>query len=73
LMQHLGVMWMRRTQPEKVRPFRMWLYPVPPVLALVGFGYILVGRVNFGRELWMALGVVVVGAVFYGVRKTSAP
>jgi len=73
LMQHLGVMWMRRTQPERVRPFRMWLYPVPPVLALVGFGYILVGRVNFGRELWMALGVVVIGVIFYGVRKVSAP
>jgi len=72
LMQHLGVMWMRRTQPERVRPFRMWLYPVPPVLALVGFGYILVGRVNFGRELWMALGVLVVGAIFYGMRRASA-
>lgn len=68
LMQHVGVMYLRRTQPELRRPFRMWLYPVPPLLALLGFGYILVGRVNFQREIWMALAVVVVGAGAYWVR-----
>ena len=69
LAQHVGVMWMRRTQPGRVRPFRMWLYPVPPVLALVGFGWILVGRVNFERELLMAAVVLAVGAVAYGLRE----
>jgi hypothetical protein len=50
------------------RPFRIWLYPVPPLVALAGFGYILFGRPNFERELLMAAGVVVLGAVAYGIR-----
>ena len=68
LLQHVGLMVMRRREPERKRPFRVWLYPVPPVLALVGFGYILVGRAHFGRELWMAGVVVVLGGLAYGVR-----
>lgn len=64
--QHVGVMWMRRTQPDRTRPFRMWLYPLPPLLALVGFGWILVGRVNFARELRLASVVLALGAVTYG-------
>jgi amino acid transporter len=70
--QHVGVMWMRRTQPRRVRPFRMGLYPLPPVVALVGFGWILVGRVNFLREIWMAGAVMAVGAAFYWVKQATA-
>ncbi len=69
LMQHVGVMVLRRTQPALKRPFRIWLYPLPPVAALVGFGYILLGRPNFERELIMAAGVVVLGAAAYAVRE----
>ena len=68
LMQHVGVMYLRRTQPRLRRPFRIWLYPLPPVLALIGFTYILVGRVNFAREIWMAGAVVLLGVVAYWVR-----
>jgi amino acid transporter len=66
--QHVGVLVMRRQQPGRARPFRLWLYPVPPMLALVGFGWILVGRANFGREIWMAVAVVLVGAAAYWLR-----
>jgi amino acid transporter len=68
LAQHVGVMWMRRTQPERRRPFRMWLYPLPPVLALAGFGWILVGRPNYLRELGMAGCVLVLGAGVYWLK-----
>lgn len=68
LLQHVGVMVLRRTQPERVRPFRMWFYPLPPLLALVGFVYILVARTNSARQLWMAAGVVVLGAAAYVLR-----
>ena len=61
LMQHVGVIYLRRTQPEMKRPFRIWLYPLPPVLAIVGFVFILVGRANFERELLGAAVVVVLG------------
>ncbi len=65
LLQHVGVMELRRRQPGMRRPFRMWLYPLPPVLAILGFGYIVLARPHFERELWMAAGVVVVGAGMY--------
>ena len=65
LLQHVGVMYLRRTQPELPRPFRLWLYPVPPLVAIAGFGYILLGRPNFEREIWMAAVVVVVGSIAY--------
>lgn len=71
LAQHVGVMVMRRAQPQRARPFRMWLYPVPPLAALVGFGWILVGRINFARELKLAAVLLVVGVVFYFVRSTA--
>ncbi|HEV2644915.1 MAG TPA: APC family permease [Acidobacteriaceae bacterium] len=71
LMQHVGVIWLRRTRPEMVRPFRMWLYPMPAVLAICGFGYILVERVNFGRELLGAGVVILAGAVVYAMREWS--
>jgi amino acid transporter len=65
LMQHVGVMVLRRTQPEMKRPFRIWLYPLPPLLALAGFVYILVERVNFQRELLGSAVVIAVGAMVY--------
>ena len=67
LMQHIGVMVLRRRQPQLRRPFRIWLYPVPPLLALAGFTYILLGRPNAMRELGMAAVVVGLGAAAYGV------
>ena len=68
LLQHVGVMALRRRQPEMARPFRIWWYPVPPVLALAGFSYILLARPHFERELGMAVGVVALGASAYWVR-----
>ncbi len=69
LLQHVGVMYLRATQPEMKRPFRMWLYPVPPVLAICGFVFILVERVNFQREIVGALVVIGVGAAVYVARE----
>jgi amino acid transporter len=68
LMQHLGVIYLRRAQPEMTRPFRIWLYPLPPLLAIAGFTYILVERVNFERELLGAALVIVLGTSVYALR-----
>jgi len=38
--QVAGVALLRRSRPELARPFRVWLYPVPAALALVGWGYV---------------------------------
>ncbi len=68
LLQHVGVIYLRRMQPELKRPFRVWLYPWPPVLALVGFSFILVSRANFKRELLLAGGLIVTGTIIYLLR-----
>ena len=40
--QSIGVMILRRTQPNRPRPFRIWLYPLPCLLALVGWTFMYV-------------------------------
>ena len=56
------------TTPEMKRPFRIWLYPLPPVLAIVGFVYILLERANFQREILGAGVVILVGTAIYAGR-----
>jgi hypothetical protein len=53
------------------RPFRLWLYPLPPLLALLGFGYIVFERANFGRELLLAGVVAVTGTLIFVLRTAS--
>lgn len=69
LMQHIGVMYLRKTQPELPRPFRLWLYPLPPLAALVGFIYILFSRVNFERELFLAALLILIGSAVFALRR----
>jgi amino acid transporter len=38
--QIIGLMLLRRLQPERPRPYRMWLYPLPCLLALAGWLYL---------------------------------
>jgi amino acid transporter len=68
LLQQVGVMVLRHTQPELPRPFRIWLYPLPPLVAIAGFLYILFSRPNFARELFFALAVVLTGTATYLLR-----
>jgi amino acid transporter len=70
-LQQVGVMGLRIRRPEMARPFRMWLYPLPPLLALLGFGYIVFARVNFGRELLLAGMVAVAGTIVFTLRAAS--
>ena len=67
-LQHIGVMVLRVRRPEMPRPFRLWLYPLPPLLALAGFGYIVFLRPNFARELLLAGVVAVAGTLVFLVR-----
>lgn len=68
IVQAVGVMVLRRRQPDMPRPFRMWLYPLPALFAIAGFLYILLARKNFQRELKYALVILVAGLVLYFVR-----
>jgi amino acid transporter len=39
--QVFAVMLLRANQPDMPRPFRMWLYPVPAIVALAGWTFLL--------------------------------
>jgi amino acid transporter len=40
-LQAAGLLWLRATRPEVRRPFRMWFYPLPALVALAGFAIVL--------------------------------
>jgi basic amino acid/polyamine antiporter, APA family len=44
LLQAVGLIGLRRMHPEVPRPFRMWLYPLPALLAIAGFVLVLADR-----------------------------
>lgn len=68
LAQTIGVIVLRQRRPDLPRPFRMWLYPAPAVLAFLGFLYVLVMRPKPIVSLRLAAAVVVVGAVSYALK-----
>jgi amino acid transporter len=44
LVQFVGqigaLIWLRRMEPQMERPFRMWLYPIPALVAFCGWGFL---------------------------------
>ncbi len=68
-LQQVGVIVLRVRQPELVRPFRIWLYPLPPLLALAGFIFLLLSRKGAGRELLFAAVLGAAGAALYAWRE----
>jgi amino acid transporter len=68
LVQIAGLLFWRHRHPEAPRPFRMWLYPVPAVLAFLGFVFVLVNRVHAWREIVYALVILVAGLLMYFFR-----
>ena len=45
-LQQIGVMVLRAKRPELERPFRIPLYPLPPLAAMAGFVFILANRTH---------------------------
>src|SRR5271157_1901869 len=71
LVQAIGLIVFRVTRPEAVRPFRMWLYPLPALVAIAGFLFILFGRENWQKEVRYALVILLAGLVIYMIRAWS--
>ncbi len=65
LLQQIGVIWLRWSQPELKRPFRMPLFPMPPLLAMAGFIFVLAYRPNPLKELSVAAGIAATGTAIY--------
>jgi amino acid transporter len=67
-LQQIGVMLLRAQRPELARPFRMPLYPLPPLVAMAGFVFILVNRSHALGGLAVAAGIAVSGTGIYLIR-----
>jgi amino acid transporter len=68
LTQSIGLIVLRARHPEFVRPFRMYLYPIPALLAIAGYLYVLFSRANFQKEIRYAALLIVTGTIIYLVR-----
>jgi amino acid transporter len=58
-----GVVLLRRRAPGMVRPFRIWLYPVPVVVAFVGWLFIFC--TTGARVMLFGLGVLALGVLCF--------
>lgn len=68
LVQAVGLIVLRLRRPDLPRPFRMWLYPLPVLLASAGFLYILFGRPNWQKEVRYAALILLTGVTIYMIR-----
>jgi len=66
LPQTIGFFLLRVRSPDLHRPFRMWLYPLPGIISIGGWIYILATAA--GHSLLFAFGVFAVGTAAYMVR-----
>jgi amino acid transporter len=69
LAQTLGIIVLRTRRPDFPRPFRMWLYPLPALLAFAGYVYTVIMRPKSIESIRLALLVVVVGTVLFWIRQ----
>jgi len=61
-----GVLVLRRTRPQMVRPYRVWGYPmVPMAFVLVAMALLYTTLRASPRESGMGLGLIVIGLPFY--------
>jgi len=68
LVQFIGqigaVTLLRRREPNLARPYRMWLYPLPSVIALLGWVFIFA---TAGKVILYALGALLLGLVCFAL------
>jgi amino acid transporter len=61
--QCVAVMLLRKQAPQMQRPYRIWLYPLPPLLALVGWLFLFA---TYATELKIyGLLTLLLGVVFF--------
>jgi basic amino acid/polyamine antiporter, APA family len=65
LVQAIGSIVLRVRRPDLPRPFRMWLYPLPALLASAGFLFILFNRANWQKEMRYAVVILLTGVLIY--------
>lgn len=68
LLQGIAVLLPKHRRERRVRGFRMPLYPLPVLLALGGFTFILLSRPDFLKQMRIVALILVAGAAVYWVR-----
>jgi basic amino acid/polyamine antiporter, APA family len=68
LVQAVGLIILRIRRPDLPRPFRMWLYPLPALIASAGFVFVLFSRTNSLRQIRYALLILITGVLIYLLR-----
>ncbi|MGH9476853.1 MAG: APC family permease [Terriglobales bacterium] len=68
LLQAIGLLVLRARRPELTRPFRMRWYPLPVLVAIAGFVYVLFSRTQGMVQLRYAGLIAVVGVIIYLTR-----
>jgi len=66
LPQTVGFFLLRSRAPQLQRPFRMWFYPVPGIISVFGWLYVLATAER--KSLFFALAVFAVGSAAYFIR-----
>ena len=61
--QIFAVMLLRRLRPDMPRPFKIWLYPVPALVALVGWIFVFI--TSDWRVILLGLGSLALGVVCF--------
>jgi amino acid transporter len=73
LLQAVGAVLWRITNPAQPRPFRMWLYPLPVLITVAGFALVLLDKLPLvGRGL-LFTGVGVAAFLLLSLRKREWP
>jgi amino acid transporter len=68
MLQQVGVIVLRVRQPDLPRPFRIPFYPLPPLIAIAGFIWIVVSRATALVTIAGAVVIALSGTIIYLVR-----
>jgi amino acid transporter len=68
LLQAVGLIVLRIRRPDLPRPFRMWLYPLPALIASVSFVFVLFSRTNSLVQVRYAVVILITGLAIYMIR-----
>ena len=62
--QAVGVMVLRKRRGTQGLPFKMWLYPLPAVLTMIGWAWLFLQT----RQMWKGLAGIALGALAFLIR-----
>ncbi|TAN20959.1 MAG: APC family permease [Acidobacteria bacterium] len=73
LLQAIGLLVLRARRPDLRRPFRMRWYPLPALVAIAGFIYVLFSRTNSAVQLRYAGVIAAIGVIIFLTRMRKRP